>query len=83
MDNRPNTTYLLARLPIAVSMFTHGLERLPKLNNFSEHMVGQFSKSMLPTALVTPFSYMLPFLEFLTGILLIAGLFKPVAGVQL
>jgi thiosulfate dehydrogenase [quinone] large subunit len=75
MQNNPNTTYLLARLPIAVSMFGHGLERIPKLQGFSSHLVGQFSKSMLPLALVIPFSYVLPFLELLTGILLILGLF--------
>ncbi|HEY4194311.1 MAG TPA: DoxX family membrane protein [Mucilaginibacter sp.] len=75
MQNNPNTTYLLARLPIAVSMFGHGLERIPKLQGFSSHMVDQFSKSMLPLALVIPFSYVLPFLELLTGILLILGLF--------
>jgi thiosulfate dehydrogenase [quinone] large subunit len=75
MQNNPNTTYLLARLPIAVSMFGHGLERIPKLQGFSSHLVGQFSKSILPAALVTPFSYVLPFLELLTGVLLILGLF--------
>ncbi|MDB5133702.1 MAG: DoxX [Mucilaginibacter sp.] len=75
MKNKPNTTYLLARLPIAVSMFGHGLERIPKLQGFSNHMVGQFSKSMLPVSFVTPFSLGLPFLELLTGILLILGLF--------
>jgi thiosulfate dehydrogenase [quinone] large subunit len=75
MKNKPNTTYLLVRLPIAVSMFGHGLERIPKLQGFSSHMVGQFGKSMLPVSLVTPFSLGLPFLELLTGILLILGLF--------
>jgi thiosulfate dehydrogenase [quinone] large subunit len=75
MQNNPNTAYLLARLPIAISMFGHGLERIPKLQGFSSHLVVQFSKSIIPAALVTPFSYALPFLELLTGILLILGLF--------
>jgi thiosulfate dehydrogenase [quinone] large subunit len=81
MQKNPGRTYLLARLPIAVSMFGHGLDRVPKLQAFSNHIVGQFSKSMLPAALVTPFSYALPFLELLTGVLLILGLFTRFACV--
>ena len=75
MQNNPKTTYLLARLPVAMSMFGHGLERIPKLQEFSTHLVGQFSKSILPAALVTQFSYILPFPELSTGLLLILGLF--------
>lgn len=71
-----NITYLLARLPIGMSLFGHGLVRLPKLALFSEWMVGSFSKSMLPEALVLPFSYLLPVLELITGLLLLSGLFS-------
>jgi len=72
------TTYLILRLAIGASMFGHGLVRLPKLAMFSNWMVSSFDKSMLPKVLVVPFSYVLPFGEFLVGILLIAGLFtKP------
>ncbi|WP_207432048.1 DoxX family protein [Sabulibacter ruber] len=67
--------YLLARLPIALSFFGHGLVRLPKLEKFSQWMMGLFQKSMLPTALVQPFSYVLPFAELLIGALLLVGLF--------
>ena len=70
-----NITYLLARLPIGMSMLGHGLIRLTKLQAFSTGMVNEFSKSILPQALVMPFSCMLPFLEFAVGILLLAGLF--------
>ncbi len=74
-----NTSFLLLRLAIGTSMFGHGLVRLPKLHTFSNWMVGSFSKSMLPQALVTPFSYALPLAEFAIGLLLILGLFtKPV-----
>jgi thiosulfate dehydrogenase [quinone] large subunit len=69
------TTFLLLRLAIGVSMFGHGLVRLPKLDKFSAWMTGSFEKSMLPHALVVPFSYALPILEFLIGLLLIIGLF--------
>ncbi len=81
MQKNPGRTYLLARLPIGMSMFGHGLDRIPKLQAFSGHMVGQFSKSMIPGSLVSLFSYALPFLEFLTGILLLLGLFTRFACV--
>jgi len=69
------TAYLLLRLAIGTSMFGHGLVRLPKLEDFSHWMVGSFEKSILPAALVTPFSYLLPIIEFIIGVLLITGLF--------
>lgn len=69
------TTFLLLRLGIGISTFGHGLVRLPKLQGFSKWMTGLFEKSMLPQALVIPFSYFLPFAEFITGLLLIIGLF--------
>jgi thiosulfate dehydrogenase [quinone] large subunit len=72
---RNTTTFLLARLAVAVSLFGHGLVRLPKLNGFSGWMVKQFQASMLPKILVVPFSYVLPVAEFTIGLLLIAGLF--------
>ncbi|MDR3714110.1 MAG: DoxX family membrane protein [Puia sp.] len=71
--------FLLARLAIATSMFGHGLVRLFKLNGFSAWMVHNFQKSILPEALVIPFSYALPFAEFLTGLLLLIGLFTRTA----
>jgi len=70
-----NWAYLMSRLAIGLSFFGHGLVRLPKLANFSNWMTGQFSKSFLPEALVIPFSYILPFAEFIAGALIILGLF--------
>ena len=67
--------YLLARLPIALSMLGHGLIRLPKLDRFSLGMVTEFGRSFLPLWVVQPFSYALPFLELVTGALLLLGLF--------
>lgn len=69
-----NTSFLLLRLGIGISMFGHGLVRLPKLAGFSKWMVISFEKSLLPSAIVTPFSYALPILEFGIGTLLILGL---------
>ena len=68
-------SYLLARLPMGMSFFGHGLIRLTKLSVFSHEMAGQFSKSILPQNFVLAFGYVLPFLEFITGFLLLIGLF--------
>ncbi|MFC4212036.1 DoxX family protein [Pedobacter lithocola] len=70
-----NWAYLLSRLAIGLSFFGHGLVRLPKLEGFSNWMMGQFSKSLLPDFLVLPFSYALPILEFAAGLLILIGLF--------
>lgn len=67
--------YLISRLAVGLSFFGHGLVRLPKLEGFSHWMVAQFSKSMLPEALVVPLSYALPILEFISGLLIVVGLF--------
>ncbi|REG98671.1 DoxX family protein [Flavobacterium aquicola] len=69
------TSYLLLRLAIGASMFGHGLVRIPKLQSFSTWLAGTFEKSILPRELVTPFSYALPFAEFLVGFLLLIGLY--------
>ena len=79
---KESITYLLARLPIAMSLFGHGLERMPKLDAFSHGMAVSFSKSILPEALVLPFGYVLPFLELITGILLLLGLFTRFAAIM-
>lgn len=72
------TSFLLLRIAIAISMFGHGLVRLPKLETFSNWMTNSFENSMLPKILVTPFSYILPIAEFSIGVLLLLGLFtKP------
>ncbi|MDM1072569.1 DoxX family membrane protein [Empedobacter brevis] len=76
------TAYVLLRLGIGISMFGHGVVRLPKLEAFSGWMVRSFEKSFLPEFLVTPFSYVLPIAEFLVGLLLLAGLFTRAALVS-
>jgi len=75
MTSSQQISFLLARLAVGISMFGHGLVRLPKLQSFSHWMVGQFEKSMLPEIIVTPFSYILPIAELLVGIFLLIGLF--------
>ncbi|WP_209329210.1 DoxX family membrane protein [Lunatimonas salinarum] len=66
-------SYLFIRLGIGISMFGHGLVRLPKLTSFSDKMVADFAESMLPSLLVRPFSLAIPFVEFGLGLLLLLG----------
>lgn len=67
------TLFFFLRLPVAISLAGHGLVRLPKLAAFSEWMVTVMEKSVIPTALVAPFSYILPVAEAIIGILLLIG----------
>ncbi|KFF12094.1 DoxX family protein [Chryseobacterium soli] len=67
------TTFFFLRLPVAVSLAGHGLVRLPKLQTFSEWMVTTMEKSAIPTALLVPFSYILPIAEAIIGIVLLIG----------
>jgi len=66
--------FLFLRLAVGASMLGHGLVRLPRLHGFSAWMTGAFKDSMMPQALVVPFSYALPVLEFAIGLLLVSGL---------
>jgi thiosulfate dehydrogenase [quinone] large subunit len=66
-------SYIFIRLGIGISMLGHGLVRIPKLKAFSEGMLNNFKGSILPDFIVLPFSFALPFIEFLLGILLVLG----------
>lgn len=70
------TLFFFLRLPIAISLAGHGLVRIPKLQAFTEGMVKSMEKSVIPEILITPFGYLLPFLEAILGIVLLIG-FKP------
>lgn len=72
--NTQKLNFFFLRLPLAISFLGHGLVRLPKLNIFSNWMVDSMEKSVLPSFLVVPFSYALPFAEALIGILLLIGI---------
>ncbi len=67
------TSFFFLRLPVAVSLAGHGLVRLPKLTTFSNWMVTSMEKSILPNALIVPFSYVLPFAEAIIGLALLIG----------
>lgn len=70
------TLFFFLRLPIAISLAGHGLVRIPKLQTFTEGMVKSMEKSAIQEVLITPFGYLLPFLEAIVGIALLIG-FKP------
>ncbi len=74
------TVFFFLKLPIAISLAGHGLVRLPKLQAFTEGMVKSMEKSAIPEVLITPFGYVLPFLEAILGITLLIG-FKPILTV--
>lgn len=75
MIKESKQAYLLARIAIGTTFFGHGIARLLVLDNFSKWMVEQFGKSYLPIEMVHIFSYVLPFLELITGLLILIGLF--------
>ena len=66
--------YLSVRLGIASSMLGHGIVRMPKLQAFSDWMVGKFSNSMIPEIMVLPFSFLVPFVELGLGVTLLLGI---------
>lgn len=70
-----SNTYLLARLPIGMSMLGHGLVRMPKLATFAEGMASSFEETILPNTLVQSFGYLLPFVELGIGLCVVIGLF--------
>src|SRR5690606_33339959 len=78
--NKP-LSYFLLRLAIAMSMLTHGLVRMPKLDAFATNMVQQFESSMIPENLVLVFGYFLPLAELIVGFLLLIGLFTKYATI--
>lgn len=67
------TIFFFLRLPIAISLFGHGLVRLPKLEIFSNWMVTSMEKSAIPSFMIVPFSYILPIVELLIGLSLLIG----------
>lgn len=71
-----SVSLLVARLALGVSMFGHGVVRFPKIEAFANGMTKSFEASILPASLVLPFGYILPVIEFVVGVLLIAGLFS-------
>jgi thiosulfate dehydrogenase (quinone) large subunit len=66
--------YALLRIALGLNLFMHGISRLlAGVENFVNSMVKTFQNTILPTAVVVPFGYALPWLEAAIGLLLIIG----------
>ena len=65
-NKNENLAFLLTRVAVGISLFGHGVVRLPR---------DRFEKSWLPAPVVGTFGYVLPWIEFGIGLLLIIGLF--------
>lgn len=68
-------SYFFLRLPLALSMLGHGLVRLPKLSVFANGLAAKMSASWIPQPIILGFNYIVPFVEFITGLLLLLGLY--------
>ena len=66
--------YFFLRLTLGMSIFIHGMVRLPKIKAFAEILVNEFANTLLPAFLVRPFAMTLTVEEAVTGLLLIIGL---------
>lgn len=72
--------YALLRLTVGTNFLLHGAVRLGKLPEFRAWMTELFADSILPGGWVAGWATILPFLEFIFGLLLIVGLFTfPIA----
>ena len=80
MDVRPrrpddrSLAYALLRVALGLNIFMHGASRLlAGVGSFVTGMTKMFQNTLLPTAVVVPFGYALPWLEAGLGILIIIG----------
>ena len=65
--------YFLLRFTLGVSIFFHGVTRLPHLGTFANTIVKQFTHTPLPAFLVRQFAISVAIEEAVTGFSLIAG----------
>jgi thiosulfate dehydrogenase [quinone] large subunit len=66
--------YALLRVTLGLNIFMHGTSRLlAGIGNFVSGMIKMFQNTVLPTAVVVPFGYALPWLEAGLGLLIIVG----------
>jgi thiosulfate dehydrogenase (quinone) large subunit len=66
--------YLVLRFILGLSIFMHGLSRLPHLQEFAGGLVKMFADTVLPAMLVRAFGLALVFVEAAVGLLLLLGL---------
>ena len=66
--------YALLRVTLGLNIFMHGTSRLlGGIGNFVSGMIKMFQNTVLPTAVIVPFGYALPWLEAGLGLLIIIG----------
>ena len=65
--------HLGLRLVLGINFLGHGLIRMPNLGGFVEKTSAGFATTPLPMALVTPFLWILPFVELAIGLAILAG----------
>ena len=79
MNNHREIAYALLRVTMGVVFLFYGIGKfMGGVGNFAGGMNQRFS-GKLPSALVTPFAYALPFAEVILGALLVVGLFNTIA----
>ena len=66
--------FFVLRLTLGINLLLHGLVRIPKLTGFADTLVQDFDATILPAGLVRAFALALPWVEALTGALLVLGL---------
>jgi thiosulfate dehydrogenase (quinone) large subunit len=71
--------YHVLRFTLGLSIFMHGLTRLPHLSTFADGMVKEFANTVLPAMVVRPFAMGLVFVEAIVGLLVLLGLFTRAA----
>jgi thiosulfate dehydrogenase [quinone] large subunit len=66
--------YALLRVTLGLNIFMHGTSRLlAGIGNFVSELIKMFQDTVLPTVVVVPFGYALPWLEAALGLLIIIG----------
>ncbi|MEP3372898.1 DoxX family membrane protein [Winogradskyella eckloniae] len=70
LDNKTLAVHLL-RISFGINFLFHGIVRLPNLEGFVTGMQNTFQNTLLPSFLVTPLAYSIPFIELTIGILLL------------
>src|SRR5918911_12325 len=79
MFNHREAAYALLRVTLGVVFLFNGIGKfMGGVGNFAAGMEKQFA-GKLPSALVLPFAYTLPFMEVVFGALILLGLFNSIA----
>src|SRR5687768_447916 len=64
----------LARWVVGVIVLFAGIAKVGNVPGFVQYIKSQFEKTWLPSALLVPYAYALPFVEVALGALLILGI---------